>query len=147
MKTKDILSNEYLLLLARLALGAVFIFAGMEKISDPEGFARAIYAYRLFPEILINFLAVAVPWIEVVSGLLLVFGTSMRENAAIITSLLLMFIIIVLISIARDLNIECGCFATASGMRVGWLKVLENSGLVILGLYIIFFDNRSFKLE
>lgn len=147
MNTKDILKNGYLLLLARLALGVVFIIAGMEKISDPDGFARAIYAYRLFPEILINFIAVAIPWVEVVSGLLLVFGISVRENAVILDSLLLMFIIIVLISIARDLNIECGCFGTSSGMRVGWQKILENSGLVILGLYIIYFENRSFKLE
>lgn len=147
MNINNILKNEYLLLLARLALGVVFIFAGMEKISNPENFAMAIYAYRLFPEILINLLAVVIPWIEVVSGLLLLFGTGARENAVIITSLLLMFIIIILISLARGLNIECGCFGTASGSRVGWQKVLENSGLVILGFYIIVFENRSLKPE
>ncbi|MGE5431578.1 MAG: MauE/DoxX family redox-associated membrane protein [Syntrophomonadaceae bacterium] len=147
MKLKNILTNEYLLLAARVALGVIFIIAGMEKISGPDAFARAIYDYKIFPEALINFFAVAIPWVEVVSGLLLVFGILARENAAIISSLLLMFIILVVISISRGLNIECGCFGTASGSRVGWQKVLENSGLLILGTYIMYFGNRSLKLE
>lgn len=147
MKLKNIFSNEYLLLLARAALGITFIIAGMEKISDPTAFAAAIYGYKIFPEIMVNFFAVIVPWIEVVSGLLLVFGMLVRENAAVISCLLIMFIVLVVISIFRDLNIECGCFGTSSGSRIGWQKVLENTGLVILGIYIIYFDNRKLKLE
>ncbi|MGE5352771.1 MAG: MauE/DoxX family redox-associated membrane protein [Acidobacteriota bacterium] len=147
MKLKNIFANEYLLLCARVTLGVIFIIAGMEKISGPYAFAKAIYDYRIFPEILVNFFAVAIPWIEVVSGLLLVFGVLARENAAIISCLLVMFIMLVIFSIFRGLNVECGCFGTASGSRVGWLKVLENSGLVLLGFYIMFFENRSLKLE
>lgn len=147
MKLKNIFSNEYLLLAARAALGVTFIIAGMEKISAPTDFAVAISGYKIFPEILVNFFAVVVPWIEVVSGLLLVFGILVRENAAVISCLLIMFIVLVVISIFRGLNIECGCFGTASGSRIGWQKVLENSGLVILGIYIIYFDNRKLKLE
>lgn len=147
MKMKKIFENEYILLAARAALGLIFIIAGMEKISGPSAFARAIYDYKIFPEVLINFFAVVIPWLEVVSGLLLVFGILVRENAAIINCLLLMFITLVIISIFRGLNIECGCFGTASGSRVGWRKVIENSGLVILGAYIMYFGNTSLKLE
>lgn len=147
MELKNILKNEYLLLFARVALGVVFVIAGMEKISGPNAFAKAIYDYRIFPEVLVNFLAVVIPWIEVVSGLLLVFGILARENAAIISFLLVMFSMLVVISISRGLNIECGCFGTASGSRVGWQKILENSGLLLLGFYIMYFENRSLKLE
>ncbi|MCU7494119.1 MAG: DoxX family membrane protein [Ignavibacteria bacterium] len=147
MKLKNIISNEYLLLMARIALGGVFIFAGMQKISDPSGFAKAIYDYRIFPEAIINFFAVTLPWLELVSGLLLLFGILVRENAAILNSLLFLFIILVAISIARGLNIECGCFGTSSVLRTGWQKVLENSALALLGFYIIYFEKGSLKLE
>lgn len=142
-----IFSSKYLLLIARIILGVTFIFAGMEKISEPSAFAKAIYDYKLFPEVLINFSAVVIPWIEVVSGLLLVFGIFAKENALILNFLLIVFIILVLISILRGLNIECGCFGTASASRVGWLKILENTGLAFLGAYIIYFENRSLKPE
>ncbi|MGE5621043.1 MAG: MauE/DoxX family redox-associated membrane protein [archaeon] len=144
---KNLIANRYLLLTGRLILGAVFIFAGMEKISEPAAFAKAIYDYKLFPEEAINFFAVGIPWIEVVAGLLLVFGILVKENAVILNSLLLMFIILVMISISRGLNIECGCFGTASGSRVGWQKIFENLGLMALGIYIMYFENRSLKLE
>lgn len=144
---KSTLTNKYLLLVARLIPGIVFIFAGMEKISDTPSFAKAIYDYRIFPELLINFFALAIPWIEVVSGLLLVFGIWVRENAFILNALLLIFITLILISIFRGLNIECGCFGTASGSRVGWLKILENVALLIPGIYLIYFEEIPLQQE
>lgn len=144
---KSTLTNKYLLLVARLIPGIVFIFAGMEKISDTPSFAKAIYDYRIFPELLINFFALAIPWIEVVSGLLLVFGIWVRENAFILNALLLIFITLILISIFRGLNIECGCFGTASGSRVGWLKILENVALLIPGICLIYFEEIPLQQE
>ncbi|MDP4173359.1 MAG: MauE/DoxX family redox-associated membrane protein [Bacteroidota bacterium] len=144
---KSILTKKYLLLIARLIPGVIFIFAGMEKISDPTSFAKAIYDYKIFPELLINFFALAIPWIEVVSGLLLVFGIWVRENAFILNALLLVFIILILISILRGLNIECGCFGTASGSRVGWRKILENVALLIPGIYLTYFENIPLQQE
>jgi uncharacterized membrane protein YphA (DoxX/SURF4 family) len=99
------------------------------------------------PDFLINFLAIAFPWIELVAGILLVFGISVKENSAIISGLLVVFIIAIGISLARGLDIDCGCFGTIDGSKVGLLKILENIGLLLLSLILIKFDSKYLSIS
>ena len=142
-----ILNNKYLLFTIRLFLGFVFIYASVTKISDPEGFAQAIYNYKLLPLFLVNILAVILPWIELCAGILLIFGITVKENSAIINGLLLIFIIAIIISLFRGLDINCGCFGTVDGSKVGLIKILENIGLLILGFILIKYDSKFFSLS
>jgi uncharacterized membrane protein YphA (DoxX/SURF4 family) len=146
MMINKILSNKYFLIIARLFLGFVFVFAAITKISDAEGFSQAIYNYKLLPLAFINFLAIILPWIELCAGVLLIFGVSVRENSAIFFSLLLIFIIAIAISLFRGLDISCGCFGTTGGQRVGLLKILENIGLLIISLILIKFDSKFLSI-
>jgi len=141
-----ILNNKYLLLAVRLFFGFVFIYAAVSKVADAESFSKAVYNYKLMPDLTINFLALVIPWIELVAGVLLLFGVSVKENSAILSGLLVVFIIAIGISLVRGLNIECGCFGTASGSKVGIQKILENVGLLVLGLILIKFDSKFLTL-
>jgi uncharacterized membrane protein YphA (DoxX/SURF4 family) len=141
-----LLNNKFLLLAIRVFFGFVFIFAAITKVTYPEGFSLSIYNYKLMPDILINVLAIAFPWIELVAGILLVFGISVKENSAILTGLLAVFIIAIAISMARGLDIDCGCFGTVDGAKVGFIKILENVGLFILGVILIKYDSRFLSL-
>ena len=141
-----VLGNKYLLLFIRLFFGFIFIFAAIAKVADPLGFSQSIYNYKLMPDFIINLLAIAFPWIELVAGILLVFGISVKENSAILSGLLLVFIIAIAISLARGLNIDCGCFGTAGGTKVGIQKLLENFGLLLFGLILIRFDSKFLSL-
>jgi putative oxidoreductase len=142
-----ILSNKFLLLLGRIILAAVFIFAGMEKIINPEGFAVSIDNYKLLPTAAVNIAAITLPWIEVAAGLLLLFGTAVKESALLINGMLVVFIAAIGISIARGLNIDCGCFGTAGGSQVGFLKLLENSSLLFIGIILMFFGSDYLSIE
>ncbi|NWG29424.1 MAG: DoxX family membrane protein [Ignavibacteriaceae bacterium] len=144
---KQIFGNKYLLLLLRLFLGFVFIYAAVSKISDPLSFSKAIYNYKLMPDVFINFLALSISWVELVAGVLLLFGVSVKENSVILSGLLLVFIIAIGISVARGLNIDCGCFGTAGGTKVGIQKILENIGLLLVGLLLIKFDSKFLSLS
>jgi uncharacterized membrane protein YphA (DoxX/SURF4 family) len=135
-----------LLLAIRIFFGFIFIFAAITKITDLAGFSQSIYNYKLIPDFFINFLAIAFPWIELVSGILLIFGIAVKENSAILTGLLVVFIIAIAISMVRGLNIDCGCFGTVDGSKVGLMKILENIGLLLLGLILIKFDQRFLSL-
>lgn len=143
---KQILSNKYFLLSCRIVVGFVFIFAAFSKAADAEGFAQAISNYKLLPNFLINILAITLPWIELSTGLLLVFGISTKENSAILSGLLIIFILAIVISLARGLDIECGCFGTIDGSKVGLKKILENIGLLILSLILIKFDSKFLSI-
>lgn len=141
---KKIFSNEYFLFIARIIIALVFIYAGAEKISDPKSFSQAIYNYRLFPSEIINLFAITIPWLELISGILLLFGICVRENSAIIGTLLFIFIVLILMSMIRGLDINCGCFG--KGSPVGWKKIGENLLMLILCLNLIAFGSSKFIL-
>lgn len=144
---KSLLENKNILLISRVILGFVFIIAGIEKISDPNSFAQNISNYRMLPIFSLNFVAIVLPWLEVISGILLIYGLSVKDNSAIIGGLLIIFNVMVFIAMIRGLDIDCGCFGTSDGQKVGFLKLFENFGLILLSLHIIFFYKKSYTLE
>ena len=144
---KNILSNKYLLFFVRIILSVIFIYAGMEKISYPAGFSDSINNYKILPLFTVNFLAIILPWIELIAGVLLLFGIRVKENSFIISVLLSIFIIAIVISLIRGLNIDCGCFGTFSGSKVGIYKLIENSLLLIAGYALMKFDSGFLTLN
>lgn len=136
---------EFFLLAARIVLAFLFIYAGTDKISNPAAFSQAIENYRLFPIQIINFFAITLPWIELISGLFLLFGINVKENSLIISSLLFVFTFAVAISMIRGLNFDCGCFGKPS--PIGWKKLGENFLMLILSVLLIIYDSRILRLS
>ena len=98
--------------LLRIALGLVFIVASLDKIQNPENFATNIANYRLLPYRLINFSAIVLPWLEIVTGILLVVGVWIRAAGILTCGMLVLFIMAISQALVRDLDISCGCFST-----------------------------------
>jgi len=68
-------------------LVTIFVFASYNKILAPADFAKIIYGYDLFPPVLINLIAIIVPFLEFIAGLALIIGfylTSYNELTGII---------------------------------------------------------------
>ncbi|HEV8537877.1 MAG TPA: MauE/DoxX family redox-associated membrane protein, partial [Bacteroidota bacterium] len=117
------LSNKYFLALARLVLGVVFIIASIDKIAAPDAFAANIAAYKLAPYAAVNFVALVMPWIELLCGVLLISGEYVRGSSALISILLVMFIVAMVSALAREMKIDCGCFGKEHATPVSWMKV------------------------
>ncbi len=135
---QKILSIKTLQLLIRFFLGFVFIYASINKISSPSDFALSISNYQLFPDFLVNFIAVFIPWLELVCGFGLIFGFYLKENALVYLSMLVIFTLLIALSIIRGLDIECGCFGSDDSTKVGFLKIIENLVLILLAAYLFF---------
>lgn len=122
----------------RLFIGIIFIWAGYVKIIDPFGFAKNIYQYQILPDYWVNVSAIVLPWLEVICGLALIFVPRMRRGAsAWIFLMLFVFTTAVAYSVYRGLDISCGCLSTdPEAAKIGWKKVTENVGLMILTLLI-----------
>ncbi len=144
---KSILNNPYLTLLIRIILGLVFIISSIEKIIDPESFAVSITNYRIFPIFAVNFVAIIVPWVELITGLFVLFGFVIKESSFIVNIMLIIFIILIASAFIRGLDIECGCFGTLDGQKVGLQKIIENVVLLILGLKLFYQKNHKLLLK
>jgi uncharacterized membrane protein YphA (DoxX/SURF4 family) len=124
-------------LAARVLLGLVFLLFGFDKVVHPDDFARAIDNYRLLPEILVNLVAVTLPWVECLCGLMLLCGQWVRSAALVSAFLLCVFILAVSITLVRGLDIECGCFNTQEGRRVGLKLLVEDLLLLVAACFLI----------
>ena len=102
-----------LFILARLFLGSLFIYASIHKIMGPTEFAETIYNYRILPTQLINLLAITLPWLELATGMLLLFGRFVLPSSIIATALLIIFGLAIGFNLARGLDFQCGCFAVS----------------------------------
>jgi uncharacterized membrane protein YkgB len=89
-------------------LGSLFIYAGTAKLLKPEIFAVLIEAYGLVPEGLIMPVAMGLPLLEVIAGFGLLFD--IRGSLALITGLLVLFMVLLGYGIWLGLDVECGCF-------------------------------------
>lgn len=133
---QKMIRNIYILFTFQIILGSVFVWAGLIKIFDPLGFAQDISNYKVFPQSLSFFIALILPWVEVICGILLVFGIFRRASAFLLSGLLIIFMVSTVVVILRGLNIDCGCFGSLS-RKVDYKLVLVDSILLFFSLVIV----------
>jgi len=144
---KSLLSNTILILLIRVLLGGLFIVASLDKIINPDAFAAAVLNYKIIGSTLSMVTATILPWLELLSGLGLILGISPRASAMMITALLTGFTILLAVTLARGLDISCGCFTQDPNVgKIGYQKILENCGLILLGIFLLFTRDDAFRL-
>lgn len=104
--------NWYRLLewLCRWISGCIFILSSYHKIMDPCRFASDISHYQIAPLVLINLIAITLPFIELLLGIALIVGILPRGAALGIMFTLLFFITLLSINVIRGLDFSCGCF-------------------------------------
>jgi putative oxidoreductase len=116
--------RDYVVLAVSLALAAIFIYAGVDKIRDPLQFADSIAAFAILPAALINLLALSLPPFEVGCALLLLWSPTRRVGALAIAVTSLVFFTALLSALLRGLTIDCGCFGTGAPSRPRmWLEL------------------------
>lgn len=124
-------TQKYFAPLVRIVLGAIFIYASMDKIANMPDFAKVIYYYRILPAQFVNLLAIFLPWLEFVLGVFLITGKFERASLLIYSATMVVFIIALLQAQIRGLDISCGCFSVdPSSTSDVWLRIVED--IVIL---------------
>ncbi len=141
-----ILNSDILKIIARIMVGLVFLIFGLEKIPVPNVFAGEIMNYGFFPLFSVNLIAIFLPWVEVLVGIFVLLGIRLQSAATFSGILMILFIISVGIAMAKGLDISCGC-SSSHNIKVGWQKIFENLGYLILCIYIFIFPNSKFSLD
>ena len=123
-------TRRWLVLILRVALAAVFVYAAWSKLRQPWLlFAMAIDAYGLLPQWAVMTLARALPWFELSLGIFLLTGIWLRQTATAASALLVVFFAVMLRSYAKGLQIDCACFGFGEAIS---LKTLLRDGLLVL---------------
>lgn len=120
-----IMAHPWLGLLLRIYVGGVFIAASTYKIIYPAEFAETLASYQLAPFWSVHGLALVLPWTELVCGLMLVLGLRTKACAAMIGGMLVLFCIVILVTLLRDIPIGCGCFSSVED-PLGWSTLLRD---------------------
>ena len=140
-----VLTSKQLALILRLYIAGLFVFASLYKINHAAEFAESLANYRLVPYWGVNFLAVTMPWLELVCGLMLMIGFRAKAVTIMIGAMMAMFTVALIINVIWEAPISCGCFST-SGDLIGWHTVLRDVIWMAMIVHIYYFD-RMLHLE
>lgn len=134
-------------LISRLILGAVFIYASLDKIMNPDDFAKAIGNYHVLPFGLENLLALVLPWVELLTGLCLIIGVMVDGATVLIILMNIVFIFAISQALARGISIECGCFSVSSegGENIGLQTIIRDIGYLLLAYVVYYRQERKFE--
>jgi hypothetical protein len=149
-----------------IGLGLAFFYAGVQKYLGPFEFAEAILAYQLLLQSLVGLTAAIFPPLEMAVGGLLVlgylaeawgrlarsrrrtFGDSLPGGMLRRTSLLLIilqlgvFILVLVITMARGLQIDCGC-GLFMDRQVGPGAIVEDLFLLGLTAWLYWMESKG----
>jgi len=134
-------------------LSLTFVAASLDKIIDPLSFSKLIFNYDITPYWINNLVALILPWLELICGLILFFGIFFNNNTSkndkniffqyeevannIIILMLIWFIFILTIATARGLDIDCGC-GLSETKTLPIIRLKEDIYLLILSFIIKF---------
>lgn len=142
------MAAKVILTILRVALGALFIYAGAMKAAEAPDFARDIQRYTIIPwPDATVLLAVYLPWLEILSGVAVIVRRFHLGALAIIAGLMLVFTIALTSAWARGLDIECGCFGRKKeSIRTNFPALLARD-LALLGVAcgLLIVESRAAK--
>ena len=136
---KQILSNKYLQLVIRLSIGALFIYASVNKLFSPQDFAKAILRYEMLPVFIVNLMAIILPYVEFITGILLITGVYKKGASMTAIVSLFVFLIALVSASARGLDISCGCFSLEESSTKGDINIrIIQDIFLLIGAFILY---------
>jgi uncharacterized membrane protein YphA (DoxX/SURF4 family) len=98
------------IIILRLLLGGFFVAAGLSKVGSPLGTLAAVYSYQIVvPDLMAEMIASALPWMEILVGLAVIFGLWLPVALGWLAALLCAFTALTAQAWWRELDIDCGC--------------------------------------
>jgi len=135
-------------LTARLLLGGILVYSSLHKLGHTADLARIAYGYRLLHPELVNLFAFTLPWLELLTGALLLLGL-LRHSAALAAMLIMGgFTLATALAMARGIETPCGCFSLAwTGERVGLGVIVRDTALALVAAYLVWYPYRPAELD
>ena len=141
--------NPFLLVTIRILFGVFFIGTGLLKLMEPrEEFEALIRTYQIFPEALIHWISLTLPWIELMVGTCLALGFLTTAATWTGGALLLGFTLALGYTVAMGIDLEdCGCFGSIGLQQSGPTAFIRNLLLLALFVPLLRYPARIWSLD
>ena len=104
-------ARRILTILLRVVLGWIFLAAGWSKVGQTLPTLASIYSYQIvLPDWLAEFIAMTLPWVELLLAVLLFTGLFFPWTLLAAGAVLVAFTVLTAQAWWRELDIDCGCF-------------------------------------
>lgn len=118
----------------RWLLGLLLLAAGLSKLAlQPAELAHRLGQFALFGPLTLNWLAISLPWAEILAGAGLLRRWPGSQCLAV--GLCTGFTGVVGWALARGLRVDCGCFGPAVSL-VGWPHLVADLSLCLVALSV-----------
>jgi hypothetical protein len=133
---------------SRLVLAFVFAAAAPQKILTPAEFAASVGSYLILPDMLINFTALTLPWLEIVVAILLVCRAWTGPALFLANAMLAVFLGAVVSAHLRGIDLNCGCFSSDPLAPEDMVfYIVRDVIFVVLGLTAAWLHRREYDTD
>ena len=137
-RSKADATRGWVICLLRMTIGVVLVVSAIKKLQTPYDFLGTVYGYRLVGPAIGLGIAIVLPWVELITGALLL-ANFMTGPSFLVTSMLgVMFVVVQGSSISRGLHIACGCFGPNISQPISYSTVLRAFGVFLAGTIGLF---------
>ena len=109
----------------------MFIWSSLPKIRQPYDFLSSVYSYELVGPKLGMFVAMTLPWAELLVGICLIGGIFISGALLVSIGMAAMFTYVLASALYHGVEITCGCFGAGSTEIIGY-KTLVRAAVILL---------------
>ena len=115
----------------------VFLAASIHKVADPDGFSKIIAGYKGVPSVLIGWVALFLPWLEINVALAILIPRARTAALVMGACLLIVFATLTAWNLLQGNMVSCGCFSNEGGPATWW-SVARNMMLASIAMLAIY---------
>lgn len=134
-RKQDVLSGFGFII--RLAIGCMFLISALPKIRQPYDFLGDVYGYEIVGPKLGMFVAMTMPWAELLVGICLLGSIFIGGALLISAGMGVMFTFVLSWAVYRGLDISCGCFGAGTS-QIGYGTIIRAVVITVLSIFVYF---------
>ena len=139
---RSLLTHPWLAAAFRFYIGGIFIYASVYKINYPAEFADSIASYELVPYWAVGVMAIVMPWMELICGVLVIAGIRPKAAILVLMGLMVLFTVAIVITLAKGVPIGCGCFHSLEDQGISWRTFFRDIAWLALTVHVYLYDRK-----
>ncbi|MEX2600634.1 MAG: MauE/DoxX family redox-associated membrane protein [Balneolaceae bacterium] len=124
--------------ICRILLAGVLILAGYLKLQDSSALMETVATITWLPVWLKWRIVELLPWVEILTGILLLIRLKERWVVSLVSLIFLGFLGFAIYGFATGMEGDCGCFGELADSTFGWKMIFRNGFFATMALFLFY---------